>query len=70
MNVYLVFKISVVNVVSDGSIFHIVLTNSVVNAQVILHVVSKISVISVVSDEIMFYVVLNIIVVSVVSDSP
>ena len=70
MNVYLVFKISVVNVVSDESIFHIVLTNSVVNAQVILHVVSKISVISVVSDEIMFYVVLNIIVVSVVSDSP
>ena len=50
MKVYLVFKISVVSVVSDGIIFHVVLNISVVSVvsdKTILHAVFKIIVVSV-----------------------
>ena len=58
MKVYLVFKISVVSVVSDGIIFHVVLKISpitVVTGEIIfyvLHVVSTIGIVRVVSDEV------------------
>ena len=69
MKVYLGFKISVVSVVSDGIIFHVILNISVVTVVsdkisvvigvsdgIIFHVVLKISPISVVTGEIIFYV--------------
>ena len=72
MKIYLVFKIRVVSVVSDGIIFHVVLNINVAIAfsdKIIFYSVSKISVINLVRDGITFHVVLNISVVSVVSDS-
>ena len=50
MKLYLVFKISVVSVVSNGIIFHVVLNISVVSVvsdKAILHAVFKIIVVSV-----------------------
>ena len=52
MKLYLEFKISVVNVVSNVIIFHIVMDISVVSDKTILHSVSKVSV---VTDEFCYY---------------
>ena len=55
MKIYLVFKISLVSVVSDKIIFRVVLINSVgsvVSAKTIFPVVSKIRVVVIVNDEI------------------
>ena len=58
MKLYLEFKISVVNVVSNVIIFHIVMDISVVSLvsdKTILHSVSKVSVIT---DEFFYYMVI------------
>ena len=55
MKLYLEFKISVVNVVSNVIIFHIVMDISVVSDKTILHSVSKVSV---VTDEFCYYMVI------------
>ena len=70
MKLYLVFKISVVSVVSNGIIFHVVLNIgvvSVVSDKTILHAVSKISVVNVFSDEIISHLVLKVLKMCVVS---
>ena len=62
MKLFLVFKISVVSVVSNGIIFHVVLNISVVSVVIVVsdgiifHVVLRIGPISVVTGEIIFYV--------------
>ena len=61
MELYLVFKISVVSVVSKGIIFHVSLNISAVSAgsdKTILHAVSIIIVVNVVSNGIIYYIVI------------
>ena len=69
---HVVSKISLVSVVSDEIISHLVLIENQVVSEfsdaTIFHIVFQISIVSVVSDEFLFRVVFNISVVSVVSD--
>ena len=58
MKLYLVFKISVVSVVTNGIIFHVVLDVSVVSVvsdKTILHALSKIIVVSVIKLCVIWY---------------
>ena len=59
MKLYMEFKISLVNVVSNGIIFHVALNINVVSGKTILHAIFKISVVSVVSDETIYYMVIS-----------